>query len=771
MMGLRLLYWNVRDLATKMAYLRQVVKTQNIDIALINETHCGPRDTWIEVEVAGKPLAIYSIYYPPTDSYCSADVKTILDAGEAVLTAGDWNAKDPHWNATKTSPRGTQLLHDADALAFEVIGPDVPTHYPDQTAWVPDTIDLVVYRGFPGRIALDVLVDEFLSDHQPVVAELSDSTPSTTPTQPRRTIDWSVFQTAPSLPTPSNAQEIDDTAVKLTSLIQNALTAATTSENPKIIEDRLPGRLMKLIAEKRTLRRQWQASRCPRQKADLNRLALKVRRALEDHAKTSWETIVDDATTDWVRLHRLCRSLNGQRDPVRPLKHHDGSYIYSASSRAELFADHLETQFQPNPAKDPVRARRIETAAEHLMRQRIPAEEAPIYISPSTVFRAARSLKARKAPRARRHPKPSPATPIQKDACLVGTPIYRHRTPHALPRILEVTAVFLDMEKAFDRVWHAGLLEKVKTLELPRRLRALICSYLRSRSFFVSVEDARSSQRPIAAAMYTETRRFVIRRADSVKQLGTAVLDSRVTAVTATALDRALTTADKYVDKYLPPDQQDASDVTSAESVESGDGSGRARAEQALQHGARFGRKLQRRLTRQALAEAKAIKEQIHVLVYVAELVAKDPALAWKKAKELYASLSKSEPENQARPATLEELVVLLARETARKVVHLINYTHSDLPKNVRQGLSVVTTHLSAAADALLKKTLVENAITEVKSWSTKLTTLLQQLQDSSKSYLEHLAMFLAGNEEREKITPRSVFQQRDDLAAFNGVN
>lgn len=60
--------------------------------------------------------------------------------------------------------------------------------------------------------------------------------------------------------------------------------------------------------------------------------------------------------------------------------------------------------------------------------------------------------------------------------------------------------------------------------------------------------------------MYTETRQYVLRRADSVKQLGTAVLDSRVTAVTATALDRALTTADKYVDKYLPPDNQDAND-------------------------------------------------------------------------------------------------------------------------------------------------------------------------------------------------------------------
>ncbi|CAH4033466.1 unnamed protein product [Pieris brassicae] len=167
---------------------------------------------------------------------------------------------------------------------------------------------------------------------------------------------------------------------------------------------------------------------------------------------------VDDATTDWVRLHRLCRSLNGQRDPVRPLKNHDGSYIYSASSRAELFADHLETQFQPNPAKDPVRARRIEAAAEDLMRQRIPAEEDPIYISPSAVFRAAHSLKARKAP--------GPD----------GIPNLALR--HLSKRML--TAVFLDMEMAFDRVWHAGLLAKVKTLELPRRLRALICSYLRS---------------------------------------------------------------------------------------------------------------------------------------------------------------------------------------------------------------------------------------------------------------------------------------------------
>ncbi|XP_030029818.1 lipid storage droplets surface-binding protein 1 isoform X2 [Manduca sexta] len=273
-------------------------------------------------------------------------------------------------------------------------------------------------------------------------------------------------------------------------------------------------------------------------------------------------------------------------------------------------------------------------------------------------------------------------------------------------------------------------------------------------------------------AMYSETRQYVLRRADSVKQLGEAVLDSRVTAATATALDRALTTADKYVDKYLPPDNQDAADVTNADAVDGADGdSGRARAAQAVQHGARLRRKLQRRLTRQALAEAKALKEQIHVLVYVAELVATDPVLAWKKAKELYATLSQPEPENQARPATLEELVVLLSRETARKVVHLVNYTHTDLPRNVRQAMSIITKQLSATADAVMKSVPVETALSEVKGWRSKLQTLLEQLQSTSKVYLEHLAIFLAGNEEREKIAPRSAFGTRDALAAINGLN
>lgn len=55
--------------------------------------------------------------------------------------------------------------------------------------------------------------------------------------------------------------------------------------------------------------------------------------------------------------------------------------------------------------------------------------------------------------------------------------------------------------------------------------------------------------------------------------------------------------------------------------------------------------------------------------------IATDPKMALEKAKELWAILSKDEPENQARPQTIEELIVLITRESARRMVHLVNYT------------------------------------------------------------------------------------------------
>ncbi|KAA5588664.1 reverse transcriptase family protein, partial [Pseudomonas aeruginosa] len=63
-------------------------------------------------------------------------------------------------------------------------------------------------------------------------------------------------------------------------------------------------------------------------------------------------------------------------------------------------------------------------------------------------------------------------------------------------------AVFLDIEKAFDRVWHAGLIYKLlQNTDLQHAYVRLLGSYLEGRSFLVAVEGAKSSVRPVTAGV------------------------------------------------------------------------------------------------------------------------------------------------------------------------------------------------------------------------------------------------------------------------------
>ncbi|XP_043281753.1 lipid storage droplets surface-binding protein 1 isoform X2 [Venturia canescens] len=257
--------------------------------------------------------------------------------------------------------------------------------------------------------------------------------------------------------------------------------------------------------------------------------------------------------------------------------------------------------------------------------------------------------------------------------------------------------------------------------------------------------------------LYSNTREYVnsrfvrpvLRRAGSVTHIGNQVANKA-----ADRLDGALTIADEYIDHYLPADPADkvAEDAGPIETV--------SKTARTIKHGARFSRKLQRRITRRTLAEARALKEQgtecIHVLLYVVELIATDPKMALQKSKELWAALSLPEPENQARPATLEQLLVLLTRESARRIVHLVNGTVSlaaRTPRRLGRTLVAVSHQLLTVADAALKMAPIVGFKQDyVKAQSYVLQTAIQRLSSSTNIFLERMAAFLAGRPETPVI-------------------
>ncbi|XP_076238399.1 lipid storage droplet-1 isoform X2 [Calliopsis andreniformis] len=251
--------------------------------------------------------------------------------------------------------------------------------------------------------------------------------------------------------------------------------------------------------------------------------------------------------------------------------------------------------------------------------------------------------------------------------------------------------------------------------------------------------------------------RPVLMRAGSMKQIG-----SQAANVAVDTIDGALTVADKYVDRYLPPDPADGV-------VDETDGPPEqiSKTTRTFKHGARFSRKLQKRLTHRTLAEARALKEQgtecIHVLLYVAELLVTDPKLAYQKAKELWVTLSLPEPENQARPATLEQLLVLLTRESARRVVHLVNGTAAltaKIPRNLSRVLVRVSHQLLATADATLKMVPLINTKDAVNTRMPVIRAAVDRLSSATNQFLEQVAAFLAGRPTACKITHVQSHQQ-----------
>ena len=66
---------------------------------------------------------------------------------------------------------------------------------------------------------------------------------------------------------------------------------------------------------------------------------------------------------------------------------------------------------------------------------------------------------------------------------------------------LEVRSVFLDISKAFDKVWHEGLLYKLKSMGISGELYDLLENYLSGRFQRVVLNGQTSSRRPVLAGV------------------------------------------------------------------------------------------------------------------------------------------------------------------------------------------------------------------------------------------------------------------------------
>ncbi|KAL3267337.1 hypothetical protein HHI36_011468 [Cryptolaemus montrouzieri] len=105
----------------------------------------------------------------------------------------------------------------------------------------------------------------------------------------------------------------------------------------------------------------------------------------------------------------------------------------------------------------------------------------------------------------RRRKQHNPNSPIwiQNRTCY-NTPASKINGRHKRKKLNISTpsgGAFLDIEKAFDKVWHEALLYKMKKTRFPKKLTNITRSYLQHRKFIVRIENARSEEKKIQAGV------------------------------------------------------------------------------------------------------------------------------------------------------------------------------------------------------------------------------------------------------------------------------
>ncbi|GFW65410.1 probable RNA-directed DNA polymerase from transposon X-element [Trichonephila clavipes] len=478
-------------------------------------------------------------------SFPVEDFKKIFNSGSNCIIAGDYNAAHVSWHNAKSTRFG-QALHKLirDLRGAKLVAPQTATHLQSRQRF-GSVIDLAVFKHIPFNHSVRV-INDLSSDHYPVILEINLNT-SIIKNPEHLSTNWYNFKFAlnkkplPTVELTSN----DNIEIAISELNQNFTEAFVEASKPKFnnAPKILSPEIKFKIYQRNRLRKFWQRTRCPSIYSQFRTLSREIAKDIQAYSRVQWEKHIEALSPVDNTLWRKSSLLRKPFQSIPPLKGALGSIAITPIEKAEVIADSLQVQFEPN-----------HVAGRELFDQRI-HDEVTNFINtphvqeiepttPTEVLSYVQRLKPRKSPDLIRFlipdkdsALPSNYRPISLLSCL--SKVYEFvllqrlnqhcaafnfiipqqcgfrpkcSTVHQLLRVTELIhsgfakheatgILFLDIAKAFDKIWHDGLLIKLIRLDFPPPLIKSIHSFLSDRSFRVRVDKTLSSPRPIRSGL------------------------------------------------------------------------------------------------------------------------------------------------------------------------------------------------------------------------------------------------------------------------------
>ena len=394
---LRCLSWNADGLKKQLNEFIKFLDTNNIDVAMVNETHLKPQDhikinryqvyrldrlnmakggllllikknlisTSVKIPelqtmealactifLHNTKLTLVAVYKQPNKLLYENDFNLLVNLDNKILLAGDINCKHESWNSRVSNTNGGilfQLTQNSDII---ITAPVEPTFYPKGRGQ-PDVLDVVMYRNLT-LLQLPKVFYNLNSDHLPVIF-VTDCVLDNiySPKTKNLNVNWETYklalQTTIVIPKSiENEIDLDNELLILTDQLKMAYNSSRTYIDlpPTKNEDPQLAILLKL---KNLTRRKYQKTRHPMIKKLLNKFKKKVHDRIQRKRLKSWSDFLVNsdkpANTFWRIAKQLQNKVRFQTQS--PLKE-DNELIYETTKITEIFARHMELQFSPN---------------------------------------------------------------------------------------------------------------------------------------------------------------------------------------------------------------------------------------------------------------------------------------------------------------------------------------------------------------------------------------------------------------------------------------
>ena len=459
-----------------------------------------------------KEIALATVYNPPGKIVELETLKHLTDKYEHCIITGDFNSKHAYFGNDKSDSAGDALFNITEELDLTILNDESVTfcrNYAGNS--VESILDLALASRKMGPIVAECTVKgDVGSDHLPVHIRLNSHEVEKALTKAVHRLDkanWQKFRKElksiemGDLTTP---EEIEKAVELLETSMICALDKSCQSVKQKTQDFFISEKTSKLIREKRKARRlAMRFSDEPEYMTMYKSLTNEVKESVKTDKERAWQEQIDkldgarDGTEFWNSFFRLTGAKSrGTRKT--PLMRSDGTHTENDKERADTFAASLEkvhNVHQGTIFDDEFKVEVESTIKEHEMLfkplvSHVPEEDDDHEtLTPITTGEIKAYLKKCKSSSA-------PGLDGIRYKWQNGFRSKRIAMEHVF-RLVEETqlgftkkwkggAIFIDVEKAFDSVWHDGLRYKLMNGSLPRKMVRLISSFLSDRTIKVN---------------------------------------------------------------------------------------------------------------------------------------------------------------------------------------------------------------------------------------------------------------------------------------------